>query len=184
LNKPFWNIYTQMINFMFSSHVKISGLVLLAVILLQGCGGERTTPYDPGSSSSSSSAVSVTAQVIAQATTVSGVLDHSDKRLQVMRNENDFFDITDGYVNFNLDSQNFTNGQVVLLDLGEQDSCKQRLDFNSLRAQESGGDSVKVVVTYRERAATSGACTSVLSRPFYLYYVQSRGTLIFEESIL
>lgn len=173
-----------MINFLFSSQLKVGLILGSVVLLLQSCGGERTTPYNPSSSSSSSSAVSVTTQVITQATTTSSVLDHSDKRLQVIRNENDFFDITDGYVNFNLDSQNFTNGQVVLLDLGEQDSCKQHLDFNSLRAEEAGEDSVKVVVTYRERAATSGTCTSVLSRPFYLYYVQSRGTLIFEESIL
>lgn len=173
-----------MINFMFSSQFKLGGIVLLAALFLQGCGGERTTPYNPSSSSSSSSAIAVTTQAIAQATTVSGVLDHSDKRLQVIRNENDFFDITDAYVDFNLATQNFTSGQVVLLDLGEQDSCKQRLDFNSLRAEEAGDDSVKVVIAYRERAATSGTCTSVISRPFYLYYVQSRGTLIFEESIL
>lgn len=173
-----------MINFLFCSQIKFGLLVVLAVLLLQGCGGERTTPYNPSSSSSSSSAVSVTTQVITQATTTSSVLDHSDKRLQVIRNENDFFDITDAYVDFNLATQNFTSGQVVLLDLGEQDSCQQRLDFNSLRAEEAGDDSVKVVITYRERAATSGTCTSVKSRPFYLYYVQSRGTLIFEESIL
>lgn len=173
-----------MINFLFSSHVKRGGLVVLAALFLQACGGERTTPYNPSSSSSSSSAASVTTQVITQATNTSSVLDHSDKRLQVIRNENDFFDITDGYVDFNLATQNFTSGQVVLLDLGEQDSCQQRLDFNSLRAEEAGDESVKVVITYRERAATSGTCTSVISRPFYLYYVQSRGTLIVEESIL
>jgi hypothetical protein len=173
-----------MINSMFSSHAKFGVLVLLAALILQSCGGERTTPYNPSLSSSSSSAVSVTTQVITQATDTSRVLDHSDKRLQVMRNENDFFDITDAYVDFNLASQNFTSGQVVLLDLGDQDSCRQRLDFNSLRAEEAGNESVKVVITYRERAATSGVCTSVISRPFYLYYVQSRGTLIFEESIL
>lgn len=173
-----------MINFLFSSHVKRGGLVVLAALFLQACGGERTTPYNPSSSSSSSSAASVTTQIITQATNTSSVLDHSDKRLQVIRNENDFFDITDGYVDFNLATQNFTSGQVVLLDLGEQDSCQQRLDFNSLRAEEAGDESVKVVITYRERAATSGTCTSVISRPFYLYYVQSRGTLIVEESIL
>lgn len=173
-----------MINFLFSFQLKRGFMVVLAALLLQGCGGERTTPYNPSSSSSSSSAVSVTTQVITQATSTSSLLDHSDKRLQVMRNENDFFDITDAYVDFNLATQDFTNGQVVLLDLGEQDSCQQRLDFNSLRAEEAGDDSVKVVITYRERAATSGTCTSVKSRPFYLYYVQSRGTLIFEESIL
>lgn len=173
-----------MINFLFSAQLKVGLILGLAALLLQSCGGERTTPYNPSSSSSSSSAVSVTTQVITQATTTSSVLDHSDKRLQVMRNENDFFDITDAYVDFNLATQNFTSGQVVLLDLGDQDSCQQRLDFNSLRAEEAGDESVKVVITYRERAATSGTCTSVLSRPFYLYYVQSRGALIFEETIL
>jgi hypothetical protein len=173
-----------MINFMFSSHAKFGVFVLLAALILQGCGGERTTSYNPSSSSSSSSAVAVTTQIITQGTDTSTFIAHEDKRLQVIRNENDFYDISDAYVNFNLATQNFVDGQVVLLDLGEQDSCKQRLEFNSLRAEEAGEDSVKVVVTYRERAATSGTCTPVLSRPFYLYYVQSRGTLIFEESIL
>lgn len=173
-----------MINFMFSSQLKFGLMVVLAALLLQGCGGERTTPYNPSSSSSSSSASSVTTQAITQGTTTSSVLDHTDKRLQVLRNEDDYYGISNSYVNFNLATQNFTSGQVVLLDLGEQDSCKQRLDFNSLRAEEAGDDSVKVVITYHERAATSGTCTSVSSRPFYLYYVQSRGTLIFEESIL
>lgn len=173
-----------MINFLFCPHVKRGLVVVLAALLLQACGGERTTPFNPSSSSSSSSAASITTQVITQATSTSRVLDHSDKRLQVIRSESDFFDITDAYVDFNLATQNFTGGQVVLLDLGDQNSCQQRLDFNSLRAEEAGDESVKVVITYRERAATSGTCTSVSSRPFYLYYVESRGTIIFEESIL
>ncbi len=173
-----------MINFLFYPHVKRSLILMLAALLLQACGGERTTPYNPSSSSSSSSAVSIPTQVITQATSTARLLDHSDKRLQVMRNENDFFDITDAYVDFNLATQNFTTGQVVLVDLGDQNACQQRLDFNSLRAEEAGDESVKVVITYRERAATSGTCNSVSSRPCYLYYIESRGTIIFEESIL
>ncbi len=168
---------------MFSSHVKISGLVLLAVILLQGCGGERTTPYNPSSSSSSSSAAAVNTQTITQGTSTRIELDHSDKRLQVMRNRDDYYDITDYYVNDNLPEQNFDNGQVVLIDLGEQDSCKQRLEFSSLRAEEAGSEGVKVVISYRALAAVSTACTSVKTRPYYVYWVQSRDTLIFGETI-
>lgn len=159
-------------------------MMVLVTLLCQSCGGERTTPYNPSSSSSSSSVVAVSVQAITQGTTTSSVLDHSDKRVQVIRNENDFFDITDAYVDFNLATQNFTSGQVVLLDLGEQNSCQQHLEFNSLRAEEVGNNSVKIVVAYRERAAVDGACTSVKSRPYYLYYVQSRGTIVFEETFL
>jgi hypothetical protein len=173
-----------MINVMFSSQTKLGVIVLLAALFLQGCGGERTTPYNPSSSSSSSSAVAVTTQIITQGTDTSTFIAHEDKRLQVMRNENDFYDISDAYVNFNLATQNFIDGQVVLLDLGEQDSCKQGLGFNSLRAEETGTESVRVVVSYRERAATTTGCTSVITRPYYIYYVQSRDALIFEESIL
>ena len=154
---------------------------LLAVMLVQACGGERTAPYNPVTSSSSSSGAKVTTSIISQGTATAVALDYSDKSLQVMRNENDFYGISNGYVNVNLPPPNFTNGQVVLLDLGAQDSCKQRLDFNSIRAEEAGVESVKVIISYRERTATPTGCTSALTRPFYFYYVESRGTLIVEE---
>lgn len=165
------------------THAHRSIAFLLAVLLLQACGGERTEPYNPGNSSSSSSAIRVTASVITQGTASTSVLDYSDKRLQVMRNEDDFYDISNGYLNVNLPPPNFTNGQVVLLDLGEQDSCKQRLEFNSLHAEEAGDKSVKVIVSYRERAAVTTGCISVLTRPFYFYYVDSSGTLLFKEEL-
>lgn len=173
-----------MINILFSSQFKFLGLVLLSALFLQGCGGERTTPYNPSVSSSSSSASSVGVSQLTQGTFIYRDADHKDKRLQVIRDADDFYGITNSYVDFNLTEPNFTSGQVVLVDLGKQDSCQQSLEFNSLRAEAVGDDSVKVVVTYRERAVTTGACIPVSSRPFYLYYVQSRGTLIFEESLL
>jgi hypothetical protein len=172
-----------MTNILRFAHIKLGAVTLLAAIFLQGCGAERTTPYNPDISSSSSSAIAVTTQSITQGTTTSSVLDHNDKRLQVMRNSDDYYDITDGYVNFNLQSQNFTDGQVVLIDLGEQDSCKQHLEFNSIRAEEAGAEGVKVVISYRAIAAVSTTCTPVITRPYYLYYVQSRDALIFSETI-
>ena len=173
-----------MINFMFSSYFKLGGILLLAALFLQGCGGERTTPFNPSSSSSSSSAVAVNTQTITQGTSTRIGLDHSDKRLQVMRNRDDYYDITDYYVNDNLPEQDFTNGQVVLIDLGEQDSCKQRLEFSSLRAEDAGTEGVKVVVSYRQIPEVATGCTSVVTRPYYLYHVQSRDVLIFGETVL
>jgi hypothetical protein len=173
-----------MINFLFSFCAKLGLTVLLAATFLQGCGAERTTPYNPDLSSSSSSAAAVTTQSITQGTTTFRELDHKDKRLQVMRNDDDFYDITNNYVDFNLAAQNFTDGQVVLIDLGEQDSCKQHLEFTSLRAEDAGTEGVNVVVSYRQIAAVTTGCTSVVTRPYYLYYVQSRDVLIFGEAVL
>jgi hypothetical protein len=172
-----------MTNILRFTHIKLGAVTLLAAIFLQGCGAERTTPYNPVASSSSSSAIAVSTQTITQGTTNSVLLDYSNKRLQVMRNSDDYYDITDYYENTGFPAQNFDNGQVVLIDLGEQDSCKQRLEFSSLRAEEAGAEGVKVVVSYRALAAVSTTCTSVITRPYYLYYVESRDALIFSESI-
>lgn len=172
-----------MTNFLFFSRAKLGLTVLLTAAFLQGCGAERTTPFNPDLSSSSSSAAAVNTQAITQGTSTRIELDHSDKRLQVMRNRDDYYDITDYYVNDNLPEQNFDNGQVVLVDLGEQDSCKQRLEFSSLRAEDAGAEGVKVVVSYRALAAVSTACNSVKTRPYYVYYVESRDELIFGETI-
>ncbi len=172
-----------MINFLFSSYLKQGLMVVVAGLVLQGCGGERTTPFNPDLSSSSSSAAAVTTQLIRQGTATSMVLDYSDKRLQVMREDDEYYDLTDYYDTSGWPSQNFDNGQVVLIDLGEQDSCKQRLEFSSLRAEDAGTEGVKVVVSYRQIAAVTTGCTSVVTRPYYLYYVQSRDVLIFGETI-
>ena len=172
-----------MINYMFTSRAKLGLTVLLTAAFLQGCGAERTTPFNPDVSSSSSSAAAINTQTITQGTSTPIGLDHSDKRLQVMRNSDDYDDITNYYVNVNLPEQNFDNGQVVLIDLGEQDSCKQRLEFSSLRAEDAGTEAVKVVVSYRQIAAVTTACTPVITRPYYVYYVQSRDVLIFGETV-
>lgn len=177
-----------MINLLARQFHAAAGVVscLMAVVLLVGCGAERTTPYNPAvtGSSSSSSAVAVSTSVITQANQTTSVIDHTDKRLQVIREQGDFYNISDAYVNFNPSPPDFTTGQVVLLDLGVQDSCKQHLDFNSIRAEQAGNNSVKLVVSYQERAAITTGCTSVTIRPFYFYYVGSRGTLIVEENLL
>ena len=172
-----------MINIFFSPNIKLGLGFVLAAVFLQGCGAERTTPFNPDISSSSSSGAAVSIQLIRQGTSTSIGLDHSDKRLQVFRNENDYYGITDDYDNSGLPAQNFDNGQVVLIDLGEQDSCKQRLEFSSLRAEEAGAEGVKVVISYRALAAVGTACTPTITRPYYLYHVQSRDALIFSEAI-
>lgn len=173
-----------MTNFLFSSRAKLGLTVLLTAAFLQGCGAERTTPFNPDVSSSSSSAAAVTTQVITQGTATSSVLDYTDKRLQVMRESVEYYDITDYYENSSLPEQKFDIGQVVLIDLGKQDSCKQHLEFSSLRAEDAGTEGVKVVVSYRQIAAVTTACTPVITRPYYVYYVQSRDALIFGETLL
>jgi hypothetical protein len=156
----------------------------LASVLLQGCGAERTTPFDPDNSSSSSSqAVSVDVAQILVGTEPHTDIDHKEKNLNVMRDEDEYVKIGDYYVSTGLDEQNFDDGQVVLIDMGDTDGCKQHLTFSSLTAKEAGDDSVKVVIKYNEVAAGTSNCSSTNTRPFYFYYVRSRGALVFEENI-
>ncbi len=177
-----------MINFLAATKTQITIVSIAAALLLQGCGAERTTDFNPdtSASSSSSSAPKVSVEQITQGTDPYMVQDYSDKRLQVAREEDDFFEFKNSYTTTLTDTPNFTKGQVVLVDMGEQDSCKQHLEFNSLRAEEAGSEAVKVVISYTAKAAVSATttCTSVKTRPFYFYYVDSRDQLIFAETVL
>jgi hypothetical protein len=174
-----------MTNNLFTIHRKIALFTAMSVCLLSACGGsDRTEPYSPSLSSSSSSAAKVSTEAITQSTTTSTIIDHKEKSLQVMRDADEFYSITDAYVNFNLGQPNFTEGQVVLIDMGDVNGCAQHLNFSSLRAEQAGANSVKVVVSYSETAANTSGCSTVITRPYYLYYVQSRGPVVFQELIL
>lgn len=111
------------------------------------------------------------------------VIDKKEKNIQVLRNSNDFYATSNAYVNSNLDDQNFDEGQVVLIDDGEVNSCNAHLEFNSnISAQELTDNTVKVTVNYVEKPALD-KCSPSLSRPFYFYYFKTKKLLVFEEKI-
>jgi len=158
----------------------------LASVLLQGCGAERTTPFDPDTSSSSSSSSVTKIDVNEEASGTqpfSSTIDHKDKSLNVMRSDEEYNTIANFYVDHTLDDVSFTAGQVVLVDMGETNDCDRHLDFSSLTAQEDGDNSIRVVVKYNERAENLANCSGT-TRPYYFYYIDQRGPIIFEEKIL
>lgn len=152
--------------------------------VLQGCGGERTAPFNPGSSSSSSSVTSVDATQLTQGTTTRVVPQYKEHSLHVARDQTEFYKYVDEYSTINLDLPDFTTGQVIIVDGGDTDSCKKKVIFNRLTAQQDGNNSVKVVVSYSESADVTTTCTSVISRPYYFYYIKSLNTIIFSEDII
>lgn len=174
-----------MTNFFASLKLNFSLVCVAAVLCLQGCGGERTTSFNPSVSSSSSSTPNkVLVELLVQGTDPYHEQDYSDKRVQAAREEKDYFFFKDSFTTALIDKPNFEKGQVVVVDLGAQDTCKQHLEFSSLRAEEAGDEAVKVVISYKAKAAVTSNCTSTTPRPFYFYYVDSRDQLIISETIL
>lgn len=101
-----------------------------------------------------------------------------------MRTENDFYSVANAYVDHNLETQNFDEGQVILIDDGDVDSCAAHLEFNStMTANELTDNTVKVTLNYVEKPKLD-KCSSTFSRPFYFYYLKTRKLLVFEEKIV
>lgn len=174
-----------MTNFFSSLKLNFSLVCVAAVLCLQGCGGERTTSFNPSasSSSSSSSVTKIETSLVKQDTSITGTVDHPAKSLRVMREYTEFGHLVDSYTNDNPADPGFANGQVVLVDMGVTNACDRHLDFSSLTAQEDGDSSIRVVVKYNERAENRSGCSGT-TRPYYFYYVKKRGPVVFEEIIL
>jgi uncharacterized beta-barrel protein YwiB (DUF1934 family) len=122
--------------------------------------------------------------VIWSGTQTHTVIDKKEKNIQVMRTSTDFYTAANAYLDFNPEQQNFDEGQVVLVDDGEVDSCAAHLEFNSIiNAVELTDNTVKITVNYVEKPKLD-KCSSTFSRPFYFYYFKTKKLLVFEEKIV
>jgi hypothetical protein len=176
-----------MTNFSASIKLNVSLVCLAAALCLQGCGGERTTAFNPGSSSSnSSSSVAKIESSLLKEGTVSNydLLDHKEKSLNVISEYTEYTHLIDQYTDDTPNTPDFDAGQLVLVDMGNTKGCDRHLSFSSLSAQEYGDSAVKVVVKYNERAENRTDCSNTTTRPYYFYYVKKRGLVVFEEIIL
>lgn len=158
--------------------------LLLSIGLIAGCGAERDTAFNPDTDTEETGDLVDSSLIEAGNQKETNILlDEDNRRLQVIKNENDFSALLDSYSLTNFDEPDFENGQVVLIDMGETDSCEERLTFSSLKAYETGDKGVKVVITYNEQAAATSDCTSSVTRPYRVHYIESTGSLVFEESM-
>lgn len=183
--------------------VKIMVLIGMAG-LLQACGSERDTPFNPGGSSSSSAAsVGATIpmtqiyQYDEQNPEQPDFLETTQKQIIVMRDEDEFAYFWDAYhestTPFSVD---FEKEQVVLLDLGNIGNCTEAINYRNYKANEYSNDAVLVSFNYRNSNSNASASSSSSSsgsssscpdlhekRPFYFYKVETRKKILIEENM-
>lgn len=181
--------------------VKTILLIGLAT-LLQACGSERDTPFNPGGSSSSSAAsvgatIDMTQiyQFDEQNPAQPDFLETTQKQIIVMRDEDEFLYFWDAYhestTPFPVD---FEKEQAVLLDLGNIGSCTEIVSYRSFKANEYSNDAVLVTFNYRNSNNASSSSTSSSSsssscpdlnekRPFYFYKVETRKKILINENM-
>lgn len=201
-------------------------LALIAVVLLQGCGAERTTPFSPSlsssscsssssssssstfitdassssssssssncsssssssiSSGSSSSAISIAVSDLWSGANTVTTIEKKEKNVQIIRTEAVFKTTATAYVGNELPPEDFIEGQVILVDDGEIDSCSAHLEFNkTISAVQLTDNTVKVTLSYVERTKQDN-CTPSISRPFNFYYLNTNKLLVTEEKIV
>lgn len=176
-------------------------LLIGSAILLQACGSERDTPFNPGGSSSSSAAsVGATIpmtqiyQYDEQNPAQPEFLETTQKQIIVMRDEDEFLYFWDAYhestTPFAVD---FEKEQVVLLDLGNTGNCTDAINYRNFKANDYSNDAVLVTFNYRNSNNASASSTSSSSssscpdldekRPFYFYKVETRKKILINENM-
>ena len=165
-------------------------LLLAGLISLHGCGGSRDEPFDPGDDDDDDNVDVVTVDFsLVESGSDARLATDDNKRLQVLREYAEFYEIYDQYSETTLpEDPDFERGQVVLIDAGVIDNspCADKLVFSDIRAQEENGSVVKVIVEYEEQEPETDAdCPTEFqaTRPFRFYFIESREKLIFSEEI-
>lgn len=141
-------------------HSKTFLLFLFTItVLLQGCGAERDTGFNPTPSSSNSSSLgaemTVTTVYTGESPQNPYEPDSSDhKQIIIIRSVDELDAYWDAYnppENFTLTSDDFEKGQVILYDQGNIGVCIQKLVFNtSIKAFDYTSNSAKVVFKFRD----------------------------------
>src|SRR5690554_3231226 len=164
-------------------------VLFAALISLNGCGGSRAEPFDPGDGDDDNDGPVVNVNVTLLTSGNDPILAaDGNKRLQVMTTEDEYFDLLDQYTNEIVGEADFNNGQVLLYDAGfiDDNPCAHKLIFRRASAQESGDNAVKVVIEYEDyQPRNDNTCTQqvIASRPFRFFYIESRDKIIISEKL-
>lgn len=194
--------------------IKTSSTVLLFCLLgalLQGCGAERDTPFNPDTSNSSSSLGSNISgvQSLREGTNPTAAYGES-KQLIAIRDQEQMNLYWDDYVSdtdWDDDVVDFETGQVLLIDRGNIGNCSRLIDVQNVKAYDHSSNTVKVVIKYTDSGTTSNSSSSSSSsessssssssfsepsctldpsnpnQPFRFYFIPSRKVMVFQEDI-
>lgn len=196
---------------MISSLIKTTLIALVAGVLLQGCGSERDTPFNPGGTSSSSSSslgTSITGfDRLRSGTKPITTPADLNKKLIAIRDEADMDQYWAAYVGFaqgdewDKDKVDFELGQVLLIDRGQLGQCDDIISFDRLQLYDHTEHTVKAIIRFNETGRSSASSTSssgssssyveqdcdkglgTINQPFVFYYIPSRKVLVFQENI-
>ncbi len=168
------------------------GAPLALSLLLAACGGEREEGFNPSEPEEIRDPVAVSFVYEDNSTDeLSGYppTDVASRRLEIIRDAEDFGFLTDLYSDEFVTEPDFEQGQVVLYDSGWFDDsvCAQQLNLDRIQAFSVTEDEsvVEVVLTYRRSEADEDAdCEAEIPfRTWEFHYVETRADLIVVEEV-
>jgi len=190
LKNDFRESWSPMLNSYSLKKMSLAVLLLAALIGLNGCGGSRDEPFDPGDGDDDNDNGPVVNVNVTLLTAGNDPILAADgnKRLQVMTTEEEYFDLLDQYTNEIVGEADFDNGQVLLYDAGfiDDNPCAHKLLFRRASAQEDGDNVVRVIIEYEDFEPESGnTCTEqiIATRPLRFFYIESRDKIIISERL-
>lgn len=176
-----------------SKRIFTLGAPLALSLLLAACGGEREEPFNPSEPEEVRDPVAVSFVFEDSSTDdLSGYpsTDVASRRLEIIRDAEDFGFLTDLYSNEFVTEPDFEQGQVVLYDSGWFDDsvCAQQLNLDRIQAFSITEDEsvVEVVLTYRRSEADEDAdCddAEIPLRTWEFHYIETRADLVVVEEV-
>jgi hypothetical protein len=166
-------------------------LLFSVFIGLQGCGGERDEPFDPGTDDEDDD-YTVSVEHIVEAEDSEPLFSNGSpkaKRLEIIKDEDEYLDIFSDYIaDSSYEAPDFATGQILLYDAGDSKVCARKLILQQVAAHENATNEnvVRVTLTYREKAATAaGSCAdeNAETRPFKFIYIKTRKDIIISETL-
>lgn len=185
----------------------IMGLVICSLSLAACGGGDRDTPFNPGTGNSSNSSLLTGGQKI----TITRMLDKNNpalpfgehKQIVVLRDDNEFYKYWQAYAPDEVYDSNlvdFEVGQVVLYDQGAINNCDANITFRTYSANDLSTNTARVIFDYRDMSKPSSNSSSeyssssltscanssagvIYNRVFRFYFVETRKTIMFEEKV-
>lgn len=186
------------------SHPLFSLCLAALLALLQACGAERDTPFNPSNSTTSSSSSSLGPSISGYENLFDGTEplftpEDTNKKLIAIRDATEMDELWSTYASntqWNQDIVDFDEGQVLLIDRGQIGYCDKLITLNTIKVYDHTANTVKVIIKYTDTGTSSSSSSSSsysepncdsgfgkINQPFRFYYIPSRKIMVFQEDI-
>lgn len=158
------------------------------VVVLSACGAARDDDFEPPDSEDPD-AEPISRVLLADGNSTLLAIDRESKRLEVVTNSDDYFQLLDRYTSAQVEVPNFDNGQVLLYDGGDvaDSNCVGKLELSRVSAEEVSDTLARVILEYQEFEPTASGpqCPDdpQLIRPFAFYFIETTAELMVVEQL-